>query len=969
MYQAISIVCQEGGHKTALEYARLLKGLSIPLHANFPNGDGIPIAEDATQLINDRTAALVVILSSDIFPGGKRNPKFRIDTEVIRYLLERSKTGQTSRIFIVLNDADVEPLVEKSWIANIQYFTDNAFTREQILSQLSKLEPREESEDSPVSIDDVQSIIHAIEPGCTISEIASYKFAKEKISYQVFECLHKLRKRKINYVYLHRGVTLVNTAKHLNDNFSEIFLDRSKFVLLPMEHRAVRPLERLENVKLAFSCDEAEYLEDVVFKLIVDTIDVGAISDTAAVARDFIEPQVRFNRTYGPSNEQAFSKIYEWLCNDSAGILVLSGQGGIGKTWAMLNLRQRVTQGDLRFRKAMERRVLFITSTDIIRGIGTSFLKTKELTIYDLYVASCVALHGADSQEWLDRNTFYNALELGNILVFIDGLDEVISRNRSRFNSNNFFSDINNRFSNASDAKIVISCRNIFFDDDQYGIEYPHVSIVDLLAFDAGKRDQFFREAFSRFPNMLRKALHMSERLAKLPDGRYVPFVLSLIRDGVTQDADNSSDQLPAFTSDFLNVRNQFDRVVGQFCHRETYKVVDPLVSLSVDLQVRVFCEIARIQEGEQGSVTRKVLTGILEQVLNKQNVEAITSHLETHPFISQENLRRNQLFTFRFDFMPEYFAMVHVSKQLAHEYTLNKSELRLLNRFGTAGSLFTTGIVSRFVGDESEFMLKIIDLLNHGWAIIKEYLPQHENDFFNLESFIAQFTHACVGLLCAFITRSESASTDQIDKGLKELFFTNGALRNVVILDGLVGDEYKIRLNFKGLRVENCTFNSMDFWSCQFDSQTRFVDCKISGCTGAIPKDSTIRLASFQNCQFDDDFESAMADLNRRIDNTAEKALDAIRSFISDFHRQGGFRKIKLSNLERYYGQSNSAVPFRRIYQLMRKHGVVVEIDMGRFTEVAIAPKAAVAAERLITQAVLDTPLSWVANDIFARS
>lgn len=947
----------------ATEYAKMLNSLSVSIIVNFPNTLGIPVADEPNQLINDRIGALVVILSADIFPRTRKNPRFKIDTDIIQHLSSQAKSKNTSRIFLVLVDQEIEQYVKSTWIAKLQYLIDGAITREQVRSQISKLEALISTHGNVQSFEDIKSVIGALEPGCHITEKSSERVSRENISYQLFECSHKVRKKKTNYIYLHRGSAIANTSKHIEENYQSIYNDRQKVILLPMEPGMVRPHDRLENVKSALKSDEVDYLEDAVFKLIVETIDVSSISDTGAISREFLDPQVRFASESDPSRERPFSAISNWLSHWQSGVLVIVGQGGIGKTWAMLHLRQQITKGDLAFSKLMDRRVVFITSTDINRGIATSYLRGRELTIYDLYVASCAALQGEDSEEWLDRSTFYNALELGNILVFIDGLDEVISRNRSRFNSSHFFNDLSSRFSADSNGKVVISCRNIFFDDDEFRIAHPYVKVAELLAFDSIKRNVFFADSLLGLQSRQRRAIDLSEQLAKLPDGRYVPFILSLIRDVVREEADGSSSLVSPFLSDILDPSNQFDRVVGQFCHREVYKVVDPLLDFTVDLQVRVFCEMARIENGDQALVDRRALERLLQTLLKRHDVQALAAQFESHPFISQEELKVRGTFSFRFDFMPEYFAMLYANERMKLDDDLSIPDIRLFNEFSGANNLFNSGLVERFSGDESDFRLQIIDTLERGILTIGKGLSASDSDLLKAESISAEFTFSCVSLVSSYCIEIGRQDVRAVSAGITDIFKHDGALRNLVILDGVLKDDRRLRMDFRDLLVENCLFNAFDFWNCQFNERTVFSRCRFSNCTGVYSRSTGVDLVTFNSdCQFDEEFERILADGNKRRATTAEQVVESVRSFVSDFHKNGGFRKVNLKNLERYYSQSHSIVPFKKMYSIMKRNSIVIEHDKGHYVEVSISSSAAVAAERLITQAVLMDPIDAVA-------
>ncbi len=105
------------------------------------------------------------------------------------------------------------------------------------------------------------------------------------------------------------------------------------------------------------------------------------------------------------------------------------------------------------------------------------------------------------------------------------------------------------------------------------------------------------RAADTNFPKTHSKACRvacrnqcsLATRWLRYRSGLYVPFVLDLIKDLMLEQADVTPSQFEFFQSDILDSSDPNDRIVGQFCQRETLKVLDPIRELSVDDQVRIF--------------------------------------------------------------------------------------------------------------------------------------------------------------------------------------------------------------------------------------------------------------------------------------------------------------------------------------------------------------------------------------------
>jgi len=964
MQPYVSIVCQDGGHAIALEYAKLVTESGIPLLVNFPSDEKYPVASGPEQLLGQHTAALIVILSKDVFTWTGKPSRFKIDLEVIRRLLSASSTPAQSRLFLVLTDDTSASRVKGMWLSTLQCTRDNTIAREEILASLRRLAGGEGIGIEMSSFNNAASIISAVEPGFTIERIASERVSAEKISYEIFECKHRFRSDTHYYIHLHHGITITNTARHLIANYTYIFRAKNKFILLGIEKGQTRLEERISNVSQAFECKEVQYLENIASKLVADRIGALAVGRTEMAGRKFVEPQVRrgIGEDIPPSD---YSVVTDWLGGPSSGVLVLVGQGGIGKTWAMMNLRARITSRKLKFSKPISKRVIFISSTDVARGFARTSFHSEYMTLYDLYCASCV---GQDEDEnahanRLSRETFYDALELGSVVVFVDGLDEIITRHRARFNASYFFSDLKGRLDGESDGKVVVSCRNIFFDQDEAKFAFPYVETLELLGFDAGRRYQFFVDGLGSMPGRLAKAVALSDQMAALPEGLYVPFVLDLIKDLLLEQADEPAEHLEFFHSEILNSSDLNDRIVGQFCHREMLKILDPVRELTVDDQVRVFCEIARQAAAQRGKVDREALEAIVSRVTGRREAKGYADHLIAHPFTSQEEFSKRGVIDFRFDFMPEYFLMLDAFVGLEAGRPIDSDDIKIFNKYCSMNSPFCVGIISRVTWDASEFHFRLLQMYEQGIQVIAADFSDEDSDLMQPESAASQFSFALVSLVAAFQTRSGPLAAANFTQALREVFGEGTKLRRIALLDGFVREEERLRLDFRGLQVEDCLFHAVDIWSCQYDSGSVFSRCRFMNCPGVRSKASGVDLATFQpDCHLDAEFERVYAEGTKKLKGTETQNLDAIRSFVSDFYKQGGFRRINRPNVERYYGSSNSVVPFNRLYRLMKKHGVIEEEDHGNYLEVRIANAAREAAEKLITQGVLGGPLRKVA-------
>jgi len=966
MRRNVTLICKQGGHKVALDYARVLDSQGFPLLVNFANMESYPQATEAEHLVNERTGALIFIISTDLFPGASKTSRSGEESAALRRAIAKLSVNPSFKLFLVVIDDEAEGLVKSTWINQHQWLRNSAQTREAILNASQEPFDSNPLQHEMSSFKNVESIISDLEPASSVERIANVRVSNEHISYEIFRCKHRIRTdgEITYYIHLHRWITISNTAKHLIEHYPAEAAAKSKMIVLNIEKGHVRPSERLANVGMAFQCSSVEYLETLVSRLIENTANSAHVAGARAAPRTFVEPQVCEGRGQPPRD---YHVIKEWLGGPQSGALILMGQGGIGKTWAMLNLRERITTAGITFSRQIDRKIIFISSTDVTGGLARSTFQGAGITLYDLYVAS----HAAGSSEGsasspLPRDIFYNALELGTLVVFVDGLDEVVTRYRSQFDAIHFFNDLTARLSGESDGKVVISCRTLFFDQEDFRLS-PGIRVFELLAFDAHRRDEFLSEAFPGLPRKLEKAAALSERLAVSSEGRYVPFVLDLIKDVIRKEADGGGQEaIEQFHSGILILTDVNDRIVGQFCRREIGKTPDPMRALSVDQQVTIFSRLARGVEAAHGGIRPEVFEEMLSQCLAKKEVRAYIDQFLNHPFISQSTYEESGLVDFRFDFMPEYFLMLDAVGRLRSNTPLDADDVRIFTKLCALNTPFCRGINNRLALEDTEFYLMLIQMNEQVASLIsRDFLPE-DSEILRPDSAAAKFSYAMVSLLAAHEARNQPLQKEQFTNGLKQVFGDDRSLKGVVLLDGFVHDEERVRIDFRDLRVEDSLFRAVDIWNCDYNVESVFSRCRFINCSGSFASSSGMNHATFDSsCQLDDVFEHTYAHGRKRVSNTHEQNIDSIKSFVEDFYKQAHFRQISYDNIERYYGKSNSVIPFKKLYNLMKIHGIVEERNKGNYTQISIAKSAMVAAEQLITQNWLSGPLEKIAIEL----
>lgn len=977
MEPSISIICQNDGIQIATQLAKLLTDQDFPVVGNFPSVSGSIETHAPKTLVNDQTALVVLIISEGWFTAERSPSVATIDPEALQRLFSLSTGAQNARIFPILASETLKETIANTWLRELQWYVDSTQTRNILLQQTEKLEAVGYFDDHLSAFDGVHSVIQAIEAASNV-ELSSKERASEKnVAYDVYTCRHKIRATSTVYIHLYRGVTLTNTAAYLNEN---PISDAAEIVFLLSRETGQKNLtDRIDNIKRAFRSENVMYLEDIVSQQIRTANDEAIWDVYSHHDNYFLEPQLRRNLVLDKSSVGSdFKKLVGWLESDSAGVTVIEGQGGIGKTWTMKELLGRIGSGDIGSLNNAKCSTIFIASTDVNRPGSTLNDVSGSFTLYDLYVAGVTGRIIQDTVVLpIAEEIFYNALKMGSIVVFVDGLDEVIARHRGNFDPENFFENLQNRMQGGSKAKVILSCRKLFFDQYEYSMKFPSIQTYEILAFDEMLRDTYFEDSLGLLKNKVGRAKKLSEELAILPDAkRYVPFVLSLIVEIMIEEADDPStpehDKFDDFFSDRLLQSEYSDRVIGQFCEREIKKVGDKHRSLTIDQQVGVFCGIAKVNEGESGKADKRVVRKLIRQATGLQSVGDLTDTFLSHPFLAVTQVDTNAIVDIRFDFMTEHFLMldlaINLKSEQGSEHEFSILDILIFNKYCIANSTMCRNLALRLGDDADEFGLHVIGLQLTGERLIAQDLGENETDILSSGSAASQFSCSLISLIVSRLELDNNLSTTSLTKALINIFSSDGqTISQMAIMDGVHSGETRFRLDFRGLCFVECLFHSIDIWSCQFDQTTSFSRCRFIACDGVRSKDSGITGDTFDaTCMFDEAFKRAFDVGQKKVVSAQEKIKSDITAFVSDFYTNGRYNTFTDDYIERHFNESNPTIRPKKMIQTFRKYGVLVpsEKKVTKGNWLMMSDHAKPSIERLITQGVVSGVLKKIATD-----
>jgi len=745
-----------------------------------------------------------------------------------------------------------------------------------------------------------QRILNFYRRNSTFKEIAKYEDRTSKIGYQLMQEIDEVLKKATYYLYLYEGTNQTQTFKHIRDNHSIIFKDRNLVVFITAEKQQKNKETRKKNIQEKFKPINTFYIDEFIKVHCTPKI-INEDDSRYLNISNFILPPFKNSN----NNTDIKSLFNEWYERIEEPILVVKGSGGIGKTTlAQYFADNLLTDNPNHY-------VLFIDSVQI----KDSLLKNKNrgnLSIYNFYEAS---LEITDNlQEKLSEELFRINLDAGNLLIIIDGLDEVISK-IPNFNVTEFINSIENSSNELGNGKVIITCRTYFWDKTGFPSEY--FRIIELEPFSDKQAKDFFNKSFSSNERKTSKALKLANDF-KYPtsDKEYIfhPYVLDIIRSIIESESDQLNIQLTDLHSNYLKPNLKGDYILFRVCEREKIRVGQ----IDVDKQIKFFIAFSVDKRGITKSADLKALLEIsVGEKIDNTTVEAFKSH----PFLK---IIDNSL-VFRYDFLIDIFKGIYMSKYFCYQeenIKITKSFLDILNESCWYGSALNIEIVNRVTRWSDDDLLLVSDIINqikHDKSLTEE----------NLRKSIANVFNLCLSINGKFKDNNITNNTEL----MKNLFETSK--NNIQFLNIInVNTDQNTKLDFSNLIIENALIdNYNNFWKCNFNENTQFRNCillniKVKTTQGSINKNN------FIDCTFDSSLEDSLKIASTVTQNYAEGLKIFLSQFFHLFVSNGklGRQWEHKVILPRYGGINKLSINYGKLVKLLRKNGLLtVTEELGK--------------------------------------
>lgn len=503
--------------------------------------------------------------------------------------------------------------------------------------------------------------------------------------------------------------------------------------------------------------------------------------------KDFIKPYTDIS-----DEKTADFLLKEWYSSHNEPLLVMKGMGGIGKTTVIKYFLDELYKTLNRQNKL---NILFINSHEIIDDI----MKNSKIdNLFDFYR---IIADKNDIQDRFDKKLLELSIDSGNMIIVLDGLDEVIAKMGTKFNISNFINSIFEDYTeNLEKTKIIITCRDYFWEKNQF----QPIKTMSLKPFDKVMADKYFKNFFGSDDNKYKNALKLANEFALKEDENekiFIPYVLDMIKEDLLLDEINSK----LSTKILLPNKITNDFIISKACEREIIK----LGNLSIDDQVRLFIHIA---VKYNGVLHEEHFPRIKSEF--QQNSDSFIEKFAAHPLLEF----KNKILKFRYDFFNEFFKNIKIVNYIKDNNlkSIDRDLAEIIIQH-----ISYDGSLSKDIKKRLENTIVYNELKLEIYEFIEEINSNQSMDFLNdymKKQLISSF-------FILLLILGKHNNIDDRTSIMKELFCNSEEVISDLCLINLhTTESFKPIFNFNNLKFNNCYFENYEYFTeCKFNEKTFF--------------------------------------------------------------------------------------------------------------------------------------------------
>jgi hypothetical protein len=606
---------------------------------------------------------------------------------------------------------------------------------------------------------------------------------------------------------------------------------------------------------------------------------------------EFYTPQDLQNEE-GIISEPAADYITRQLTKNStkSGWMIVGG-GGIGKTSLCISIAAKICSTLGHQTKHM---LIFIKAEDIRKYVTSSGTNLENIkTVYDFYEIQSKFLN---QNNILDRKSFELALISGNIILIIDGLDELATISRGSFSINEFIESISLLHKELGSTHILITSRE---DRSFNEINFDALGIAkyNLLGFTEESCRKYLSKRFYHFEEKEK----ITDKIVDLIKGsklsesdRIVPFFIDIISNEYEESISQSMSDFSIFESNtpYKSLNEMTDKVIFAVFEREK---VRHKFHISAHEMVDTFILLNNETENEWSYSSVKSTL----QILYDQNSDEIMKSITVSPLLRASG----EKIQFKYDFLRSYFKYLYFIDTLIKQRVDNEF-IKELSKIDSSSP--------EFVDTSSYFRRGHDSIVEIASKVIPKLLEQIKQSETNTN--LAKKIHLCIECLITLTLDVVKMKRLEFTSFIKEIFKGhNGRIQKLFIKGDLPP------LDFSDLTISDSRFKSYQkFLESDFNENTKFINCEFIECDNIwIEKSKFLR----QNI---DSASCKIGDLNEYFSRqntyeteSQETNWQEINYFLSSFYRGSAFRENNKTHI--YFSKKTKGLNSTKLTKILR--------------------------------------------------
>ncbi|WP_417696704.1 NACHT domain-containing protein [Psychromonas sp.] len=692
-----------------------------------------------------------------------------------------------------------------------------------------------------------------------------------------FYSLSDVNNKSVGYVLLGRNISFSSAFKTLFDNYTDQIKSLiSVTFLFPKEISKTTGLEvknRKNSIVSKCSDYEKKYINiDFTYHFIEDYIwDYCLINILKNSSNVTTEPFFIDQWLYKEGTEKLSLEFLDEVINhtsyDNKPIHIILGDGGVGKTTFCLQAVQKIDQ---LLSDGYKKKALLLSSFDL----------PDELSHTGEQIDSIQSLYHIlqdDPDYTLDPKNLALNISSGNLLIIVDGLDEIESKLKERFNLELFFDSVvalNDTYQNCS---VLITSR----DNKSERFDREKVNIYQLKGFSRELTEKYLGTRYGNKSSHAgkgydRKVLNNIEKMSLDSKQNVTPLILRLLCELV--ESENNNDFRSGLSEyKYFIMSEPLDKVMNQIIMRDILKQG---INISCDDYFEILKDIVF---DYNCMISKQDLDELLECALIGTNIKDTGDY--TSFYVSPLFNRQGDCFKIKHDSLEFWVKSRYITNKInLEDKNIGERVLALIARDCYRGGALVDDIKCHKKSGKIDFLRNFIEIA------IKNIVENNNEDTINFRKMLSSISYLSMP--------KETVNKEQYSATLLRLFGKNiGSRLNYLSIYG----EF-FPLDFKDFSVSDGYFNGYSNLSKSniptdktIFIESEFVDIDIS----QFGK-SDISSNNFQDCILPDDFEKMI----KTCELTVNEQIDTIKVDLKKIFKVGFRQNSFVWKTEQLYKQ-----------------------------------------------------------------